>query len=99
MTHVGSLIPLAWLFWDWWFYLLGPNQIQAITIRTGQAAIILLALSLAGYTFEHAVWLETVDSAATAVRSLRFPLCFFAPAHFPGFRLWLELGLDSGGTF
>jgi sulfoxide reductase heme-binding subunit YedZ len=38
---------LAWLLWDWWFYLLGPNEIQAITIRTGQAAIILLALSLA----------------------------------------------------
>ena len=47
VTHVGSLIPLAWLVWDWWFYLLGPNEIQAITIRTGQAAIILLALSLA----------------------------------------------------
>jgi sulfoxide reductase heme-binding subunit YedZ len=47
VTHVGSLVPLAWLLWDWWFYLLGPNEIQAITIRTGQAAIILLALSLA----------------------------------------------------
>ncbi len=47
VTHVGSLIPLAWLLSDWWFYLLGPNEIQAITIRTGQAAIILLALSLA----------------------------------------------------
>ena len=47
VTHVGSLIPLVWLLWDWWFYLLGPNEIQALTIRTGQAAIILLALSLA----------------------------------------------------
>ena len=34
VTHVGALIPLAWLLWDWWFYLLGPNEIQAITIRT-----------------------------------------------------------------
>jgi sulfoxide reductase heme-binding subunit YedZ len=47
ITHVGALIPLAWLLWDWWFYLLGPNEIQEITIRTGQTAIILLALSLA----------------------------------------------------
>lgn len=47
VTHGGSLIPLLWLLWDWWFYLLGPNEIQEITIRTGRAAIILLALSLA----------------------------------------------------
>ena len=45
--HAIALFPLAWLLFDYWFGLLGPEPIRAITLRTGKAAIILLVLSLA----------------------------------------------------
>lgn len=47
MTHIGALIPLALLFYDYWFYRLGVNPIQEVTLRTGKPALILLVLSLA----------------------------------------------------
>lgn len=47
VTHIGSLIPLALLLWDYWQGQLGPNPIQELTIRTGGTAIALLMLSLA----------------------------------------------------
>ena len=46
--HAIGLFPLAWLLYDYWFGLLGPDPIRAMTLRTGKAAIILLTLSLAG---------------------------------------------------
>lgn len=45
--HVGSLIPLALLIYDYYFGLFSPDFIREITLRTGKAAIILLLLSLA----------------------------------------------------
>ncbi len=45
--HAAGLFPLAWLLFDFWFGLLGPDPIRAMTLRTGKAAIILLSLSLA----------------------------------------------------
>jgi len=47
LTHIGSLIPLAVLLWDWSQGNLTVNPIQAVTLRTGRFAIILLILSLA----------------------------------------------------
>jgi sulfoxide reductase heme-binding subunit YedZ len=47
LTHVGGLIPLAVLLWDWSQDNLTVNPIQAVTLRTGRFAIILLILSLA----------------------------------------------------
>ena len=47
LTHIGSLIPLAVLLWDWSQSNLTVNPIQAVTLRTGRFAIILLILSLA----------------------------------------------------
>jgi len=47
ITHIGSLIPLAVLFFDFWFYRLGANPIQEATLRTGKTALILLVLALA----------------------------------------------------
>jgi sulfoxide reductase heme-binding subunit YedZ len=53
--HAVGLFPLAWLLFDYWFGLLGPEPIRAMILRTGKAAIILLTLSLvctpAGYLF------------------------------------------------
>ncbi len=45
--HAVGLFPLAWLVFDFWFGLLGPEPIRAMILRTGKAAIILLTLSLA----------------------------------------------------
>lgn len=47
LTHVGAVIPLIWLVWDYWFDNLTVNPIQDITFRTGKPALILLVLSLA----------------------------------------------------
>ncbi len=45
--HAAGLFPLAWLIFDFWFGLLGPEPIRAMILRTGKAAIIMLSLSLA----------------------------------------------------
>lgn len=45
--HAVGLFPLAWLLFDFWFGLLGPEPIRAMILRSGKAAIILLTLSLA----------------------------------------------------
>jgi methionine sulfoxide reductase heme-binding subunit len=46
-VHIGSLIPLALLIWDFNQGQLGADPIREITLRTGKAAITLLLLSLA----------------------------------------------------
>ena len=45
--HVGALTPLALLLWDGARNDLTVNPIQAITVRTGYPALVLLVLSLA----------------------------------------------------
>jgi methionine sulfoxide reductase heme-binding subunit len=46
-VHVGALLPLALLIWDGLHGDLTVNPIQAITLRTGKTALVLLVLSLA----------------------------------------------------
>jgi sulfoxide reductase heme-binding subunit YedZ len=45
-VHVGALLPLTALIWDGLHNNLTANPIQAITARTGKAALVLLVLSL-----------------------------------------------------
>ena len=45
--HIGALIPLGLLIYDYYFGLLSVDFIREITLRTGKAAIVLLILSLA----------------------------------------------------
>jgi len=47
LTHIGSLLPLALLLWDYYANNLTVNPIQDITFRTGKPALVLLVLSLA----------------------------------------------------
>lgn len=47
IVHVGALLPLAKIGWDFWFNQLTFNPIQELTFRTGWYALILLILSLA----------------------------------------------------
>ena len=46
-THIGSLIPLALLVYDYFTFNLTANPIQAATQRTGRTAITLLVIMLA----------------------------------------------------
>jgi sulfoxide reductase heme-binding subunit YedZ len=47
LVHVGALLPLAWMIWQYWQGLFLVDPIQEITARTGRTALILLVLSLA----------------------------------------------------
>lgn len=47
ITHIGSLIPLALLIFDFYTNNLGADPIRELTFRTGKPALILLVLSLA----------------------------------------------------
>lgn len=46
-VHVGALIPLALMIWDYTQGNLGAEPIREITLRTGKTAIVLLMLALA----------------------------------------------------
>ncbi|MFK7803872.1 MAG: sulfite oxidase heme-binding subunit YedZ [Anaerolineae bacterium] len=47
ITHIGSLIPLIWLYFDYYTYNLGVEEVNAAILRTGYPAVFLLVLSLA----------------------------------------------------
>lgn len=47
ITHLGALLPLALLVWDYYTDRLGADPIREITLRTGLPALVLLILSLA----------------------------------------------------
>jgi sulfoxide reductase heme-binding subunit YedZ len=91
VLHVASLLPLAWLVWDFFQGNLTANPIREIQLRTGRIAINFLMLSLActpvniltGYKF---------------VFLLRRPLglyaFFYALLHFINF-----IGIDYGFNF
>lgn len=46
LVHLCALFPLIWLVWDFSTDNLTANPIQAATLRTGKAAIVLLVLTL-----------------------------------------------------
>ena len=46
-THMGALIPLALMIYDYFTDGLTVNPIQELTFRTGKTALVLLVLSLA----------------------------------------------------
>jgi sulfoxide reductase heme-binding subunit YedZ len=46
VTHLGALLPLIIIIWDYWHDQLTVNPIQELTLRTGWYALILLILSL-----------------------------------------------------
>lgn len=54
LTHIGALIPLALLIWDYNLEQFGADPIREVTLRTGKAAITLLVLSLAITPFK--IW-------------------------------------------
>ena len=47
VTHLGALLPLAMLIWNFFHDDLTANPIQYITFQTGKTALVLLVLALA----------------------------------------------------
>ncbi len=90
LTHIGALVPLALLVFDFFTRNLTANPIQEATIRTGKTALVLLVLSLsctpASFLFKFNV-----------ANKLRKPLGLYAflyvSLHFLIF-IWVDLGLN-----
>jgi sulfoxide reductase heme-binding subunit YedZ len=91
-VHIGSLIPLALLLWDYFADNLTVNPIQDITFRTGKAALVLLVLSLA-CTPLNAVF--GFKAALKVRRALGLYAFLYVCLHFLTF-IGLDYGFDLG---
>ena len=47
IVHIGALIPLILLIWDFYTDNLTADPVQNVTFRTGKTALVLLVLTLA----------------------------------------------------
>lgn len=92
VAHIGALLPLALLIWDFYQGQLGADPIREVTLRTGKAAITLLLLSLAVTPAK--IWFGWQQ-----VHPLRKILGLYAflyvTLHLLIF-VWLDYGLDLG---
>jgi len=88
LTHVGALLPLAWLLWETWQGQFIVDPVKEITTRTGKTALILLILSLA------CTPMNTVFGFKQALR-VRRPLGLYAFVY-AGLHFLTFVGLDYG---
>jgi sulfoxide reductase heme-binding subunit YedZ len=88
LTHVGALLPLAWLLWKTWQGQFIVDPVKEITTSTGKTALILLILSLA------CTPLNTIFGFKQALR-VRRPLGLYAVLYV-GLHFLTFLGLDYG---
>jgi sulfoxide reductase heme-binding subunit YedZ len=75
VTHIGALLPLAWLIFDYWQGRLSFNPIQDITLRTGNYGLYIVVHF---YAF---VWLDyrlNVTLLQEAIFEKRYALVGFA---------------------
>lgn len=89
-VHVGALIPLALMIWDFTQGNLGAEPIREITLRTGKTAIVLLMLTLA-VTPAH-IWFGWKQIIPLR-RLLGLYTFFYVALHLIIF-LWLDYLLD-----
>lgn len=88
LTHIGAVLPLGFLLWDWYSGNLTANPIQATTLRTGKSALVLLVLSLACTPLNTLFGLRQVLPLRKWLGLYSF---FYASVHFLIF-----IGLDYG---
>jgi sulfoxide reductase heme-binding subunit YedZ len=88
LVHAGALLPFAWLIVDFLRDNLTVNPIQALTLRTGKYALVLLVLSLACTPVNT---LTGFSAALRVRRALGLYAFFYAFLHFLIF-----IGLDYG---
>jgi len=90
LVHIGSVIPLIVLAWDFVTNNLTVNPIQEITQRTGRTAIIWLVLSLLCTPFNILFGLRAFNQVR---RPLGLYSAFYATLHFLTF-LILDYGIN-----
>jgi sulfoxide reductase heme-binding subunit YedZ len=91
LVHIGSLVPLLYLLWDYVTHRLSVNPIQDITLRTGKDALVLLVLSLACTPAQMLGFREVVKVR----RALGLYAFLYVSLHLLAF-VWLDYGLDLG---
>ncbi len=89
-AHIGALVPLAVLLWDYAHDNLTVNPIQEATLRTGKYALVLLVLSLACTPANIVFGLR---QALRLRRALGLYAFMYAGIHFLIF-VWIDYGLD-----
>jgi sulfoxide reductase heme-binding subunit YedZ len=88
LAHVGALLPLAWLAWDYTHGQLTADPVREIELRTGRYALILLVLSLSCTPVY-------IVSGLSRVLKLRRPLGLYAFLY-ASLHLLTFVGLDYG---
>jgi len=89
-AHIGALVPLGVLLWDYAHDHLTVNPIQEATFRTGKYALVLLILSLACTPANIVFGLR---QALRLRRALGLYAFLYAGIHFLIF-VWIDYGLD-----
>lgn len=90
LVHVGALLPLVWIAWQYWQGLFLVDPVREITTRTGKTALILLVLTLACtplYT------LFRFKPGLRVRRTLGLYTFLYVSLHFATF-VWLDYGFD-----
>lgn len=88
LVHLGALLPLGWLVWDFFTGDLTVNPIQEASQRTGDAALVILLLTLA---CSPAASILGLKEALKVRRALGLYTFLYAALHFLIF-----VGLDYG---
>jgi len=86
ITHIGALVPLAWILWDYTQGRLTFNPIREIQLRTGKDALILLILTLSVTPINRFLGLQQLSRIR---RTLGLYAFAYATLHFLTF-----IGLD-----
>jgi sulfoxide reductase heme-binding subunit YedZ len=91
-AHIGALVPLGLLLWDYATFQLSADPIREATLRTGRAALTLLILSLACTPLNIIFgWKQLLPLR----RTLGLYAFLYASLH--GFIfVWIDYGLDPG---
>jgi sulfoxide reductase heme-binding subunit YedZ len=90
LVHVGALLPLVWIIWDYAQGAFLVDPVREITTRTGRTAIVLLVLTLA------CTPISTVFGFRQAIRvrrALGLYTFVYVSLHFLTF-VWLDYGLN-----
>ena len=90
IAHIGALLPLALMIWDFSQDQLTVNPIQELTFRTGKTALVLLVLSLAVTPVNTVFGFRQVVPLRKWLGLYAFMYVAF---HFLIF-VWLDYGLD-----
>jgi sulfoxide reductase heme-binding subunit YedZ len=92
LVHVGGLLPLGLILWDYWQGAFFVDPIREITTRTGRTALTLLILSLACTPINILFGFGRVKRVRRALGLYAF---LYVSVHFLVFAGW-DYGLDLG---